>query len=193
MAKTKARARAKTHRKTQRVPFRRRREGKTDYRRRLKLLLSRKNRVVVRSSHKSIRIQLIASEKEGDRTLVSALSSELPSYGYTAGLCNSSAAYLTGLLFGKRAIAAGFDDGIFDIGLITPVHGSNVYASLKGAVDSGMAIPHDPAVFPTEERMKGELIASFLQKPDIVDMIQAAKDMIESDSGKAKDKESTAE
>jgi large subunit ribosomal protein L18 len=178
---------------TYRVPFRRRREGKTDYRRRLKLLLSRKNRVVVRKSNKTIKIQLISADTGGDKTLVSALSSELPKYGYTAGTCNGPAAYLTGLLFGKRALESGFDDGIFDIGLVTPVHGSNVYATLKGALDSGMEIPHDPAVFPAEERIAGKPVASFLQQPDIVDMIHAVKETIMSDSGKGTEEDAAAE
>jgi large subunit ribosomal protein L18 len=178
---------------TYRVPFRRRREGKTDYRRRLKLLLSRKNRVVVRKSRKNISMQLIYTDKDGDKTRVSAMSSELKKYGYTAGTCNSPAAYLTGLLLGIRAIGAGFDAGIFDIGLITPVHGSNVYASLKGALDSGMDIPHDPAVFPTDDRISGHHVASFLQKPDIVEMIKTVKDKIVSDSGKDKEEVSASE
>ena len=161
-----------------RVPFRRRREGKTDYRRRLRLLFSRKNRVVVRKSNKYIRMQLIATDNEGDKTLISAASSELPNYGFEGGTCSSPAAYLTGLLFGKRALAGGYADGILDIGLVTPVHGSNVYAALKGALDSGMAIPHDPEVFPAEERISGSFIASYLEKPDFVAMNEAVKEKI---------------
>ncbi len=61
---------------TYRVPFRRRREGKTDYRRRLRLLYSRKPRVVVRKSNRYIRMQLIAREDAGDTTLVTANSAE---------------------------------------------------------------------------------------------------------------------
>ena len=178
---------------TYRVPFRRRRDGKTDYRRRLKLLKSGKLRVVVRKSNKYIRMQLISADKEGDKTLVSAMSSELQNFGYTGGRCNGPAAYLTGLLFGKRAKAAGDGEGILDIGLITPVHGSNVYASLKGALDSGLAIPHDPEVFPSEDRVSGSIIASFLQKTDTVDMIQAVKTKIISDEMIRNEKESATE
>ncbi|MEA2074131.1 MAG: 50S ribosomal protein L18 [Euryarchaeota archaeon] len=166
---------------THRVPFRRRREGKTDYHRRVKLLFSKKHRVVVRKSNRYIRMQLISADRFGDKTLVTALSSELTEYGYDGGKCNCSAAYLTGLLFGKRAKEAGFDDGILDIGLNSQVHGSNVYAALKGAVDSGLTIPHDPVVFPVDDRIIGNHIASFLQKPDIVDMFHATKDKITSE------------
>ncbi|MBN1763470.1 MAG: 50S ribosomal protein L18 [Methanomicrobia archaeon] len=178
---------------TYRVPFRRRREGKTDYRRRLKLLFSRKNRVVVRKSNKYIRMQLIGADNVGDKTLVSASSSELQKYGFVGGKGSSPAAYLTGLLFGKRALDAGFAEGILDIGLVTPVHGSNVYAALKGALDGGLAIPHDPGVFPNEERISGSLIASYLQKPDAVAMNQAVKEKILHDEMKGIEKESTTE
>lgn len=178
---------------TYRVPFRRRREGKTNYRRRLKLIMSRRNRIVVRRSNKIIRMQLISTDKGGDRTLVSALSTELSNYGYTAGSCNIPAAYLTGLLFGKRATAAGYDEGIFDIGLVTPVHGSNVYASLKGALDCGMEIPHDSDVFPSDDRLNGNHIATFFEKPDIVDKIKTSKDTILSGSAPEMKEDAAAE
>jgi large subunit ribosomal protein L18 len=171
------------------VPFRRRREGKTDYRRRLKLLLSKKYRVIVRKSNRYIRMQLVSNDRFGDKTLVSALSSELPKYGYDSGKCNCPTAYLTGLLFGKRAKEAGFDDGILDIGLNTPVHGSNIFAALEGAIDSGLAIPHDPAVFPTDDRISGTHIATFLQKPDIINNFHTAKDKIVSEKKMEKEKE----
>jgi len=163
---------------TYRVPFGRRREGKTDYRRRLKLLLSRKPRVVVRISNKYIRIQLVSADKLGDKTFVSAISSELEGYEYEGGKCNIPAAYLTGLLFGKKAKEAGFDEAILDIGLHTPIHGSKVYAALKGVIDSGMMLSHDPIVFPSDERIRGEHIANFLQKPSILDNIKKVGEKI---------------
>ena len=161
-----------------RVPFRRRREGKTDYRKRLKLLVSRKPRVVVRKSNKYIRMQLVLGDSQGDNTFVAAISSELKGYDYEGGKCNIPAAYLTGLLFGRKAKDAGFDEAILDIGLHTPIHGSTVYAALKGAIESGMSLPHDPAVFPSDERIRGEHIAKFLQKPAISDNFDMVKEKI---------------
>lgn len=174
---------------TYRVLFRRRREGKTDYRKRLKLLLSRQPRVVVRKSNKYIRMQLISADKRGDKTLVSVTSSELAKYDYEGGKCNTPAAYLTGLLFGKRAKEAGFDNAILDIGLHTPVRGSDVYAGLKGIHDSGMTVPHDPVVFPAAERIKGEHIAKFLQNPSITDNFEAVKERIMTGERKEKEEE----
>ena len=166
-----------------RVPFRRRKEGKTDYRKRLKLLMSHKPRVVVRRSNKYIRIQLIVADRQGDRTFVDMTSKELSGYGYEGGGKNLTAAYLTGLLFGKKAIEAGFKEAILDIGLHTPVHGSRVFAALKGVIDSGMEVPHDPVVFPPEERIRGEHIASYTGDTSIPDIFDMVKERILTNGG----------
>ena len=63
------------------VPHKRRREGKTDYRKRLKLLKSKKPRLVVRKSLKHVRAQIIKYSPKGDETLVSATSEELKKFG----------------------------------------------------------------------------------------------------------------
>jgi len=175
------------------VPFRRRREGKTDYRRRLKLLLSRKHRVVVRKSNRYIRMQLVSTGKIGDNILVAAMSSELTIYGYDGGKCNCPAAYLTGLLFGKRVKEAGIGEGVLDIGLHAPTHGSNVYAALKGALDSGLTIPHNPAVIPSDDRISGKNIATLSQNPTIVDKFHDVKDKIMSEQQKEKKRRSGTE
>ncbi len=87
------------------VAFRRRREGRTNYHQRLKLLLSKEDRVVVRKSSKHIQVQLIAPKPEGDVTLSSAISTELKDYGYDASTGNTPAAYLTGLLVGYKTLS----------------------------------------------------------------------------------------
>lgn len=176
---------------TYRVPFRRRREGKTDYRKRLRFLFSRKPRVVVRRSNKYVKMQLVLTDRAFDKTFVSVISSELNRYGYKGGKSNLPAAYLTGLLFGEKAKKAGFDEGILDIGLLTPVHGSNVYAALKGVIDSGMEVPHDSIVFPSDERIRGEHIAAFLNDTTITDNFEIVKENIK--AGRAVDKEETNE
>ncbi len=161
---------------TYRVPFRRRREGKTDYRKRLKLLMSHRPRVVVRRSNKYIRIQMVTADKHGDRTFVDVSSAKLREYGYERCGKNLPAAYLTGLLFGKRAKESGFEEAILDIGLHTPVHGSRVFAALKGIVDAGLDVPHDPVVFPPDERIRGEHIGD-----SIIDSFELVKERILTD------------
>ena len=63
------------------VPFRRRREGRTDYHFRYKLILSRKPRLVIRKGNKNINLQLIVAEPAGDRTLLTVSSQELKKFG----------------------------------------------------------------------------------------------------------------
>lgn len=165
-----------------RVPFRRRREGRTNYHRRLRLLLSKKPRMVVRRSARHIRMQLALPAEDGDRILSSATSIELKKYGYSGSTGNATAAYLTGLLFGYRNIGKGFTEGVLDIGLHTSSQGSRVYAALRGAVDAGMDIPHDPMIFPSDERIRGETVAAYTGS-DLPSVFDASKAQIISEFG----------
>ncbi len=161
------------------VPFRRRREGRTNYHLRLKLLLSRQDRVVVRKSARNVQIQLIAPTPDGDITYSSAVSSELAKYGYTGATGNTTAAYLTGLLFGLKSLQKGYEGGILDIGLQSSSAGSRVYAALKGIVDSGFEIPCSPEVFPSDERIRGEHIAEYREESsDLPEQFEATKEKI---------------
>lgn len=144
--------------------FRRRREGKTDYRQRLRLLLSQKPRVVVRKSSKHTTVQLAVPCEQGDIILSSASSCELLKFGYKGATGNTPAAYLTGFLFGLRALKEGHKDGVLDIGLYTSSKGAKIYAALNGMVDAGMDIPHDPSIFPEEGRVRGEHIVNYANK-----------------------------
>ena len=138
------------------VKPRRYRERKTDYRLRLKLLRSRKPRIVVRKSLKAIRIQFIEYSSQGDKILASAISSELAKeYGWNYSVATTPAAYLTGLLAGKRAKAKGIDQGVLDIGLYHPTSGSILFATLKGVLDAGVECPHDAEMLPKENRIHG--------------------------------------
>lgn len=145
-----------------RVPFRRRREGKTDYRKRLKLLLSEKPRAVVRKTLNHTIVQIVTFDMRGDVTLVSSHSNELKKYGWKANTGNIPASYLTGLLCGKRALQKGIKEAILDIGLHPPTKGSRVFAALKGLLDAGMLIPHSPEVLPQDGRIRGEHISEDL-------------------------------
>ncbi len=147
---------------TYRVKFRRRREGKTNYYRRRRLLLSRKPRLVIRRSNTKIIVQAISAKVVGDVTHASAISPELREYGWDAGLKNLPAAYLTGLLAGLRAKSRGIKEAVLDIGLNPPVKGSKIYAALKGFIDAGIEVPHDPEVLPDDERLVGNhIVESF--------------------------------
>lgn len=93
------------------VKLRRRREGKTDYRQRHKLITQDKNkyqspkyRLVVRFSNKYVTAQIIYAEIIGDKVLCAASSKELGKYGAKVGLKNYSASYATGLLLARRLL-----------------------------------------------------------------------------------------
>ena len=148
-----------------RVPWRRRREGKTNYYKRLKLVLSGKPRLVVRRTNKYVIVQVAEARIEGDRMIAVAHSRELVKrYGWKAGTKNTSAAYLTGFLAALRALKAGVREAVLDIGLASPTPGSRVFAALKGALDAGMDIPHSETILPPMERIRGEHIASWAAK-----------------------------
>lgn len=134
------------------IPFRREREGKTDYRKRLKLLKSGKPRLVIRKTDHYIIAQIVKFGEKGDITLASANSKELLKYGYDGGLKNTTAAYLTGLLIGSRGLRQ-TKEAIVDIGLHSSTRGGKVYAVVKGAIDAGMQIPCDESMFPSDDRI----------------------------------------
>jgi large subunit ribosomal protein L18 len=142
-----------------RVPFRRRREGRTDYRKRLALLKAGTVRAVVRKTVSNIVVQFVEFTPGGDRILASAFSKELERFSWRVGKGNLPAAYLTGYLAGKRALEAGVREAILDIGLHPPTKGGRVFAALKGILDAGIEVPHGGDVLPDEARIKGEHIA----------------------------------
>jgi len=93
------------------VKWRRRREGKTDYYARKRLIIQDKNkynspkyRLVVRFTNKDIVAQIIYAKLTGDIVLSAAYSHELPKYGMPIGLTNYAAAYATGLLLARRVL-----------------------------------------------------------------------------------------
>ncbi len=147
-----------------RVKMRRRREGKTNYRKRLAYLKSGKPRAVVRKTLKYIIVQIVEYNDDGDRILVGLNSSHLAKYGWKGSFKNTPAAYLTGYLAGKLALKKGIKEAVLDIGLQSPIKGSRVFAALKGMVDAGMSIPHSEDVYPAEERIKGEHISNDVAK-----------------------------
>jgi large subunit ribosomal protein L18 len=143
--------------------FRRRIEGKTDYKARRALIVSGKPRLVTRTSINNIIAQVIAAKPKGDEVLISAHSRELMKYGWKVPRGNVPTAYLTGYLCGLKAKAAGVEEAIFDIGLYRPKKGARIFAVLKGVLDAKVNVPHSVDKFPDEKRLKGEHIASYAQ------------------------------
>jgi len=145
-----------------RVPFRRRREGKTNYHKRLRLLKSKKPRLVVRKTLNHHIAQIVVYDPKGDRTVVSAHTRELiRDFGWKGHTGNTPSAYLLGLLLGYRAKKAGIEEAILDTGLHPPTRGSSIFAVLKGAVDAGLNVPHSEEIFPEDYRIRGEHVAEY--------------------------------
>jgi large subunit ribosomal protein L5e len=103
------------------VKFKRRREGRTDYYARKRLIVQDKNkyntpkyRLIVRFSNKDITCQIAYARLEGDVVVCAAYSHELPRYGLKVGLTNYSAAYCTGLLLARRLLKKLGLDSIYE-------------------------------------------------------------------------------
>ena len=150
------------HGPRQRNKYRRRMEGLTDYRRRLKLLKSRKPRAVVRVSNTRTTCQLVDWTKEGDRVVITKTGSSLVAdYGWPENLSrkNTSASYLVGYVMAKAALSSGHEEAVLDIGLAASSPGSRVFAALKGMIDAGLDIPHSEVVLPDDDRIEGAHIS----------------------------------
>ncbi|MGQ9788307.1 MAG: 50S ribosomal protein L18 [Candidatus Hadarchaeaceae archaeon] len=146
------------------VQFRRKREGRTDYKYRLKLLRAKKPRLVVRVSLRHISVQVVNFSPTGDLVLVSAHTKQLKNFGWKGGTSNLPAAYLVGLLCGYRALRAGVREAVLDIGMKHPTKGTKIFAVLKGALDAGLQVPHQEEILPSEERMRGIDISRYAER-----------------------------
>jgi len=146
---------------TYKVPFRRRREVRTDYRLRYKLLKSRKPLFTVRRSLRYVYVQITSPKVGGDETLLTVSSKILrDKYGWY-GLKNVPAAYLTGFIAGKLALKKGIKEAILNLGYAWNKNASIPYAAVMGAIDAGLEIPLGDDAYVDESRIKGEHIASY--------------------------------
>lgn len=143
------------------LSFKRKREGKTHYKKRLKILLSNKFRLVVRKSLNSIKASIVKYDPKGDRIIFTVDSKTLEKFGWKGNTGNLPSAYLTGMIIGKKALQNGIKEAILDIGLNNSTKGSRLYAALAGALDAGMRIPSNTEVLPPKERISGEHISQY--------------------------------
>nr|CBH28902.1 60S RIBOSOMAL PROTEIN L5 [Anncaliia algerae] len=198
--------------------LRRRREGKTDYKHRSAMIRQDankqgavKNRIVVRITNKKIICQVVKAYVVGDRTIVSADSTELKKYGINFGLTNYSAAYATGLLLARRMLAkqnlaeefpAKEADGEYnvvecneegkkpltcylDIGLNRSTKGARVFAAMKGCSDGGLRVPHSPDKFAgfSDGKLNSEVLRNQIFGKNVADYMKL---LMENDTVKYK-------
>lgn len=141
------------------LPLKRKRQDKTDYKRRLALLKSRKLRFVVRRSLKNIIVQVTQYTPDGDKVLLTSSTKELQKrFGWDIARRNTPASYLAGLLAGIKAKEKKLTEAILDIGLQKVAKGSLLFAAVKGANDAGFAVPYGEENMPSEERIQGKHI-----------------------------------
>lgn len=142
------------------VNKRRRRQNKTDYLKRLKLLKAGVPRVVFRKTNKYIIAQYTTSRQAQDKIEIGVNSKHLIGYGWPKGLEGSlksiPAAYLVGLLMGKKIIERKLESPIVDFGMLRALHKTKIYAFLKGVIDAGIKIKSTEKIFPSEDRIKGK-------------------------------------
>jgi len=101
----------KAYSKRYQTKFRRRRQGKTDYYARKRLVVndkdkydSKKYRMVVRFTNKRVLTSIVYATLKGDMTIAAADSKELANYGVKNGFANYAASYATGLLLARRLL-----------------------------------------------------------------------------------------
>lgn len=144
------------------VAYRRKREGKTNYATRMKLLLGHKPRLTVRKSLKHLALQLIDFNPTGDKIVAAAHTKELAKYGWKGNTNNTSAGYLVGLLFAKKLKKK--VTCVLDIGQYTSVKGNILYAVAQGAKDGGLDVTVSAEVVPSKDRIRGEHIAKYAKQ-----------------------------
>lgn len=146
------------------VKYRRKRVGRTDYKKRLNLLAGDTPRLVVRKSLHHMRLQLVEYIPTGDKVIASATTEELRKQGFKGNSSSLPAAYLCGLLLAKKAREKKVDKAVADLGLATPVGGSVLFAAIAGARAGGLDVPAADDSLPAEDRLKGKHIAAYAVK-----------------------------
>jgi len=144
--------------------FKRKKQGKTDYSQRLRLVNSGKTRLVVRRTNKNILLQFTNYSPKGDLVIVSVHTNELKKYGWNGSKRNSYCAYLAGLLVGLKAMKKNVKSAVLDLGLNKSIKGNILYAALKGVLDSGITVPHSAEILPNDTRIKGTHTADYAKK-----------------------------
>ena len=141
------------------IQKRRRRENKTDYLKRLKLLKSDKPRLVFRKTNKYVIGQYIVSDEAKDKIVFGVTSKILLKHGwpenFKGSLKSIPASYLTGYFTAKKILKDKLETPIMDLGMTRTLHKTKIFAFIKGLIDAGLEIKCKEEAFPEEERITG--------------------------------------
>jgi len=149
---------------TKKLVFKRKREGRTNYRKRLSLLVSRKPRAVIRKTLRSIIVQIVEYDPDGDKVIAAAQSRDLKKFGFPTVQSNINSAYLVGLLCGKLSLEKGIKEVVVDLGLQRSHPGGKLFSAVKGLKDAGMDVPAGDEALPSDERLSSKEVADVKQK-----------------------------
>ena len=146
------------------IKFRRKREGRTNYKKRLTLLRSGLHRLIIRVTNTQLIVQLVNFHPDGDKVLFTVSGKDVCATGWKHSCKNLPGAYITGLLAAKKAKTIKVSKAVVDIGFHTPRKGSRVYAAVKGVMDGGLDVNASEKIFPSKERLSGKHINDFVVK-----------------------------
>lgn len=150
--------------------LRRKKEGVTDYRKRLNLLKSESPRLVVRISGRGFVGQIVEYDPDGDLVRLTVNSPTMKKHlGIQSN--NSQACYLAGYFLGKKAIKMDIDYAILDSGRQHLIKGGRITAVLKGIIDAGLDVPCSEDILPGKERLEGKHLKNALNITEIKNKI----------------------
>ncbi len=132
--------------------------------------MGRRDFVTVQISNENTFVQIHKPEMSGDKVLSSAHSRSLLKKGWKGSRKSIPAAYLTGYLAGKKALAHGVGNAVLYVG--TRRYTQRIAAALKGIIDAGLEVPADEETFPSADRITGK----HLKVANEIDKIKSAID-----------------
>lgn len=142
------------------IDRRRRRENKTDYLTRMKLLKGNRPRLVFRKTNKYVIVQYIKSHEAQDKVVISMDSRKLLDYGwpkeFKGSLKSIPASYLIGYLIGKQIKKQKLEEPIIDLGMLRTINKTKIYGFIKGVIEAGINIKCKKEAFPEENRIQGK-------------------------------------
>ena len=143
------------------MQYRRRKEGKTNYHRRKKVILGHLPFAVTRITDKNILIQLVKAELKGDIVVGSVHSRQLRKFGWPFSCKSIPACYLSGLILGCKAKNLVNSEVLVYKDVKPFIKGSRISAAINGMIDGGLKVKANPESFPNEKRVKGDHIVQY--------------------------------
>jgi large subunit ribosomal protein L18 len=142
--------------------LKRNREGRTNYRKRAAILISKSPFVTIKISSQNVMCQVLKPSLGGDFVISSVHSRELKNYGWKGSMNSIPACYLIGLLAAKKTLAAGIKNAILYTG--NDHFTSRIAACLKGIVAAGLDVPVSKDILPEDTRITGKHISEYAGK-----------------------------